>query len=205
LNQIRSILGEHGVVMAIGPTAVRRYLERGSETTPLAIKPLLELLQEELLQLDARIECWEAKLSSVAKEVPEVSRLCTIPGIGLLTASALVSCHGDLKSFKDGRTFAAWLGVVPAQHSSGGIPKLLGISKRGNIYVRKLLVQGALSVIRHALKKQDQHSLWIQRLYNEKGTKRTAIALANKNARIAWRLMTSGGEFSPLRCHTQEH
>ena len=125
----------------------------------------------------------------------------TVPGIGILTATALAVVCGDPKIFKNGRQFAAWLGLVPRQVTTGGKPTLLGISKRGDVYTRKLLIHGAHAVVRHALRKNDLHSLWIKKLHAAKGTNLTAVAVANKNARIAWRLMTSNEEYDPAMPH----
>lgn len=200
INQIRGFLGEHGVVLPLGVKAVRLFLSRGDELS-LNARPLFETLRSELVSLEESISRWEFELKRDVERFPEVKRLCSIPGMGILTASAIVSSHGDFKSFKNGRHFAAWLGLVPEQYSSGGKAKLLGLTKRGNVYVRKLLVQGAMAVIRHALKKSDPHSLWIQKLYHRKGAKLTAIALANKNARIAWKLLVTDDTFRASDCH----
>lgn len=200
INQIRSFLGEHGIVLTLGPRAVRSFLAKEPSVPLLAVKTFAAL-REELLVLDQRILNWERELEGAASQYAEIRRLCSIPGLGVLTASALISSHGDFKSFHNGRQFAAWLGLVPAQFSSGGKTKLLGITKRGNVYVRKLLVHGARAVIRHALKKADPHSLWIQKLHQRKGTKLAAIALANKNARIAWKLIVSTEQFDAQSCH----
>jgi len=201
INQIRGFLGEHGIVLPLGTKAVRSFLVSKGDDLALGVKPLFEELKNELFALDARIHDWEKRLLLCAERYPEVKRLCTIPGLGVLTASAIVSSHGDFKSFDNGRHFAAWLGLVPAQHTSGGKVKLMGLTKRGNVYVRKLLVHGARAVIRFALKKTDPHSLWIQKLHSRKGTKLTAIALANKNARIAWKLLVSDESFRANGCH----
>jgi transposase len=201
INQIRGFLSEHGVVLALGPRAVRQFLAGNFEQLSVESRPLFEELRVELLSLEERIKAWEKRMKLVVQEFPEVKRLCSIPGLGALTASAIVTSHGDFKSFRNGRHFAAWLGLVPAQYSSGGKAKLLGLTKRGNVYVRKLLVQGSLVVIRHALNKKDPHSLWIQKLLSRKGVKLTAIALANKNARIAWKLLVSDESFRADGCH----
>ena len=125
----------------------------------------------------------------------------TIPGIGILTATALAVVCGDPKMFKNGRQFAAFLGLVPRQVSTGGKPTLLGISKRGDVYTRMLLIHGARNVVRWALEKEDTHSLWIRKLHAVKGMNPTAVAVANKNARIAWRIMTSSEVYDPTLPH----
>ena len=201
INQMRGFLGEHGIVLPLGIKAVRKFLLNDSEQIPPVARSMFAELQMELLATEDRIKRWEKTLARTSSEFPAVARLLSIPGIGILTASALASAHGDFRSFKNGRHFAAWLGLVPAQWTSGGKPKLLGLTKRGNVYVRKLLVQGAMAVIRHSLHKPDAHSLWIQKLFRLKGAKLTAVALANKNARIAWKLSVSDDQFRASACH----
>jgi transposase len=121
--------------------------------------------------------------------------LMTIPGIGPITATALVAAVGDVGVFKNGRQFAAWLGLVPKQHSTGGQTRLLGISKRGDSYVRKLLIHGARATLRWAKLKTDGRSQWIRGLLARRGWNRTAVAVANKNARIVWALLSRGGSY----------
>ena len=117
----------------------------------------------------------------------------TIPGIGPITATALIAAVGDVGVFENGRQFAAWLGLVPKQHSTGGQTRLLGISKRGDSYLRKLLIHGARATLRFAGLKTDGRSRWIQGLLERRGWNRTAVAVANKNARIVWALLSRGG------------
>ena len=119
-----------------------------------------------------------------------------VPGIGPLTASAIVATITDAKSFENGRQLAAWLGLVPRQHSTGGKSVLLGMSKRGDTYVRTLLIHGARSAIEAARRKPDQHG-WLQRLLQRRNKNVAAVALANKNARIVWALMAHGREYQP--------
>src|SRR5262249_61495901 len=117
----------------------------------------------------------------------------TMPGIGAITATALVAAVGDVGVFKNGRQFAAWLGLVPKQCSTGGQTRLLGISKRGDSYLRKLLIHGARATLRLARTTADRRSQWIRRLLERRGWNRTAVAVANKNARIVWALLSGGG------------
>ena len=125
------------------------------------------------------------------------SKLARIPGIGPITASALVASLGDAKNFKNGRQVAAWLGLVPRQHLSGGKQNLLGISKRGDTYLRTLLVHGACAVIFHAENKKDPNSTcnWINGVVSRRNKNVAAVALANKNARIVWALLSDDREF----------
>ena len=204
INQMRGILLEHGVAVAQGPARLKRYLRAEFLTEPElspAIRRLIEELQAELSNLEAAITEVEQQMRQRVKASAMIRRLLTIPGVGLLSATALAVVCGDPKQFKNGRQFAALLGLVPRQFSTGGKTTLRGITKRGNVYVRMLLIHGARAVIRHALKKEDPHSLWIRKLYAAKGMNLTAVAVANKNARIAWRLMTTNDEYDPALPH----
>jgi transposase len=204
LNQIRGILLEHGVTVAQGAHRLKKYLATafmGEQEVSPALREIVGELQEELAELERRISVSEKRILDRAKACPLVQRLMTIPGIGLLSATALAVVSGNPKEFKNGRQFAAWLGLVPRQMSSGGKPTLLGISKRGDTYVRSLLIHGGRAVVRHALEKNDPHSLWIRKLHAAKGMNPTAVAVANKNARIAWRIMTSNEEYDPALPH----
>lgn len=205
MNAVRSLLAEWGVELAIGPASLRRYVREKFREDP-NISPIVRRTLDRLLELvsaqEQTISGIESELENRAKLCPLIQRVASIPGIGILTASALVCACGDHKSFKNGRQFAAWLGLVPRQHSTGGSTKLLGLSKRGDVYVRKLLIHGARTIIRHALKKNDKHSLWIQKLHSKKGTNLAAVAVANKHARVAWRLLASPGTtFDPALSH----
>ena len=203
-NQLRGILAEHGVVVGVGPGRLKKYLaERFCEEPELSpvVRNLIEELKEELRELTYRIEKSNERILQCAKASDVVRRLMTIPGVGILTATSLAVVCGDPKMFKNGRQFSAFLGLVPRQASTGGKPTLLGISKRGDTYTRMLLIHGARNVVRYALKKEDVHSLWIRKLHAVKGMNLTAVAVANKNARIAWRIMTSSEEYDPKLPH----
>lgn len=132
----------------------------------------------------------EKKLASISAQNEDCQRLLTIPGIGLLTATALVAAIGDISVFKNGRELAAWLGLVPRQHSTGGKPTLMGISKRGDSYLRTLLIHGGRTVVRVAHKYTDRKSRWVSELDQRRGKNISAVAVANKNARIAWALLS---------------
>ena len=124
----------------------------------------------------------------MAAQRPEL--LLTIPGVGLLTATAMVAAVSDINAFKNGRELAAWLGLVPRQHSTGGKPTLMGISKRGDNYLRALLIHGGRSVVRVADKYKDKRNRWVSELDQRRGKNISAVAVANKNARIAWALLS---------------
>jgi len=133
----------------------------------------------------------------ISEQNEDCKRLLTIPGIGLLTATALIAAIGDISVFKSGRELAAWIGLVPRQHSTGGKPTLLGISKRGDSYLRTLLIQihGGRSVVKVAHKHQDKRNQWIGEIKQRRGENISNVAVANKNARIAWALLTKKQDY----------
>jgi transposase len=195
INETRGLLHEYGLVVPQGAATFRKHaLERlATEEAKANLTPhslaLFQQLLEELATLDARVATYDTQLAQVAQTHPVCQRLMTIPGLGELTATALVAAVSDTTQFKNGRQFAAWLGLVPRQHSTGGKERLLGISKRGDSYLRKLLVHGARSCLRWVGRKRDRRSQWVQALMERRGWNRAAVALANKNARVAWVLL----------------
>jgi transposase len=200
-NQIRGLVGEYGLVAPVGIGHLRRalpeWLEDAENGLTDEFRVLLANLAEDLRQLDDRIvdlDEWIAQ--SVCKD-PVAQRLMKLRGIGPLTASALSGALGDGRAFSKGRDFAASLGLTPRQHSTGGKDRLLGISKRGDPYLRKLLVHGARAVIRHAKKRDDVLSLWIRALMARKHANVAAVALANKTARVAWAIVHDGTDYDP--------
>ena len=152
-------------------------------------------MRSELLMWDEKIISYERQLLEIVKENPVCRRLTDIPGIGPITATAVWAHVGNALLFKNGRQFAAYLGLVPRQHSSGGKTRLQGISKRGDRYIRQLLIHGARAVVRFAELKKDPRSLWIQRIDIQRGRNKACVALANKNARVIWALMARGEEY----------
>jgi transposase len=196
-NQVRGIAMEHGVILPVGASSVRRFLETQLEHSGLSqtIKEILRKLGDEFMDIEQRIVDLEKQLELRSKQSTTIKRIRTIPGVGLLTATALCTVSGNMGCFKNGRQFAAFIGLVPRQCTTGGKTRLLGVTKQGNAYLRHLLIQGAVAVIRHVKKKDDPYSLWIRKLHAAKGTRRTAVAIANKNARIAWRIITSQAQF----------
>lgn len=200
-NQIRGLLAEYGVVAAARVATLRRalpgVLEDAGNGLSLDFRELLEELRQDLVHLDMRVAEMDKKLKALADAEPAAKRLQGIPGIGLVTATALVCAVGDGNDFRRGRDMAAWLGLVPRQHSSGGRDNLLGMSKRGNAYLRTLLIHGARSVLKVAGKKADPRSLWLQNLCARRNKNIAAVALANKNARIAWALLSKGLDYRP--------
>lgn len=198
-NQIRGLLAEHGVVIDKRlerlRTAMPLILEDADNGLTLLLRALLSELVEDLRGLDARVGALDERIACAARQSESAQRLQQIPGIGPITATALVAAVGDARAFKRGRDMAAWLGLVPAQHSSGGRERMLGISKRGDTYVRMLLIHGARSVARYVANKTDDRSRWLQALGERRHKNVAVVALANKNARIAWALLTRGEHY----------
>jgi transposase len=193
INETRGLLHEYGIIVPQGAATFRQHAlaKLATDATKLSAAglALFQQLLEELAALDARVATYDAQLAQVAQTHPVCQRLMTIPGLGELTATALVAAVSDAAQFKNGRQFAAWLGLVPRQHSTGGKVRLLGISKHGDRYLRKLLVHGARSCLRWVGRKRDRRSQWVQALMERRGWNRAAVALANKNARVAWVLL----------------
>jgi len=193
-NQIRGLLMEYGIVISKGIACIRKaipeILEDAENNLTSIFRELLSELYEEMVHLDERIDTLEKKLQSISLQNKDCQRLLTIPGVGLLTATAMVAAVSDINAFKNGRELAAWLGLVPRQHSTGGKPTLMGISKRGDNYLRALLIHGGRSVVRVADKYKDKRNRWVSELDQRRGKNISAVAVANKNARIAWALLS---------------
>ena len=200
-NQIRGLLMEYGEIIPQGISYIRKSIpqilgDADNELTAL-FRELLAELYEEMVHLDERIKTLEYKLEALCAQNEEslprcigyCQRLLSIPRVGLLSATAMVASIGDIRAFKNGRELAAWLGLVPRQHSTGGQPTLLGISKRGDTYLRTLLIHGGRTVVRVADKHTDQRNQWITQLDARRGKNISAVAVANKNARVAWALL----------------
>lgn len=198
-NEIRGLLAEYGVILPKGISAIRSGLleriEHQSFRLSDSMKRLMLELVEEFHQIDRRVDGYDAKFKAISRTHPVARRLNTIPGVGPLASTALVALVADPKLFKNGRQFAAYLGLVPRQHSTGGKPKLLGITKSGDKYVRKILVHGARSVVRVAPRKSDRRSRWVVELAQRRGVNRATVACANKNARAAWCIMNGEAEY----------
>ena len=199
VNQIRGLLAEYGIVVATRIDALRRalpdLLEDADNGLSGLFRRLLEGLRQDLVELDRRVAELDGEIQRTAKEDETARRLQTIPGIGPITATALAASVGDARQFKRGRDLSAWLGLTPGQHSSGGKDRLLGMSKRGDSYLRTLLIHGARSVIQAAANKTDPRSRWIVGVAARRHKNVAAVALANKNARITWALLVRGGAY----------
>jgi len=201
VNQIRGLLAEYGVIINRGVASVRRdlplILEDASNGLTLMARELFAELLDELCTLDQRMNRCEQRIKAANKENELCQRLDEVLGIGPITASALYAAGGDGGDFTNGRHFSAWLGLVPGQHSSGGKAVLLGISKRGNSYLRTLLIHGARAVLRYSAGKTDRFSCWAQALLERRGHNRACVAVANKLARMAWVVMAKGERYRP--------
>ncbi len=200
-NQIRGLLAEFGVVIPKGITYIAKripgILEDAENGLPDTTRPLIARLAAHLKELGREVDELEAQIQAWHRQNAESRRLAEIPGIGPITASALVASIGDAKTFDNGRQLAAFLGLVPRQHSSGGRETLLGISKRGDVYLRTLLIHGARAVVRVAERRTDPTDTWLKRLLNRRHKNVAAVALANKNARTAWALLAHGRDYRP--------
>ena len=189
INRLRGLMSEFGVVLPLRSVTVRRQAADAAEVLPeLARRAITDLL-EQLRLLDGRIGAYDKEIEAQARLSEPARRLMKIRGIGPTTALAIVATVGNAREFKNGRQFAAWIGLVPGQHSTGGKARLGHISKRGDAYLRNLFVQGARSVLQTASIHQDRLSRWALELQQRRGYYRTLVAIANKNARIAWALL----------------
>jgi len=201
VNQTRGLLAEYGLVIGQGRRTLRQaipaLLEDAQNGLSLDFRQLLAELYDELVALDARVEQLTDRIEQQVRQDPDTQRLMQVPGIGPLTASALVAAVGDATQFRNGRQLAAFLGLVPRQHSSGGKARLLGIHKRGDSYLRQLLVHGARSVLRTAAHKPDDRSRWLVNLSTRKHRNTATVAQANKTARIAWAVLARNESYRP--------
>jgi len=201
INTVRGALREFGLVIPLGSRrvlpAVQAALEDADSGLPDALRPALAEACQEIRQLEARIRSVEHQLQALADETPIVASLRSVPGVGLLTATALVALVGNVERFRSARHFASYLGLTPRESSSGLIRRLGAISKRGDGYLRMLLIHGARSVICHA-KKTDSHDrlrTWVLDREHRRGHNKAAVALANKLARILWAVWRNGTPF----------
>jgi transposase len=199
VNEIRGLLNEYGIVLPQSIAKFRALIVDKLETDQAKLTALsTEVfwhLYDEFLAVEKRLAYYDEKLAAIGQAHPECQRLQTIPGIGPVSATALIAAIGDVTQFKNGRQLAAWLGLVPREHSTGGKPRLLGISKRGDVYLRKLLVHGARATLRWIETKHDERSQWLKALMARRGKNRAAVALAKKNARIVWALLAYNQEY----------
>ncbi len=204
INQLRAILLERGVVAPQGKRKLETFLtllmdeQGGAGLSPRMIL-LVADARTQWAEIDRRIAAFDTELVQWAKENDEARRLITIPGFGAIVASALVAAVGHAESFDSGRDLAAWLGLVPRQFTTGGKPKLLGISKRGNKYLRKQLIHGARAALPHVAERNTPLGRWAKELMTRVHHNVAVVALANKLARIAWAVLRRGERFAAAR------
>lgn len=192
INRLRGLMAEFGVVLALRSVTVRRQAAQAAEVLPELAQRAIRDLLDQLRVLDERIGAYDKEIETQARLSEPARRLMGIRGIGTTTALAIVATAGNAREFKNGRQFAAWIGLVPGQYSTGGRTRLGHISKRGDAYLRNLLVQGARSVLQTAGAHQDRLSRWALEVQARRGYYRALVAIANKNARIAWALLAKG-------------
>lgn len=193
-NQLRGLLAEFGVVLPVGVARLRAGLAEAIERVPALLRPALHEAARRLSQLEQASTEHTAQIEQFAQLSPLCRRLMRERGIGPITASAFVATIGSPAHYRNGRQLAASLGLVPRQHSTGGKAVLLGITKRGDRYVRMLLIHGARAVLSRAAGKTDPLSRWLQQLAQRRGVNRASVALANKNARHLWAIWRAEGE-----------
>jgi transposase len=201
VSQIRGLLLERGVPIALSISRVRRAVPEILEdvdnglNTPLraAVYELFELVR----YLDERVAYFDREIDQIFRRSAVCQRIAQIPGVGPKTATAIMAAAGDGAEFKNGRHFAAWLGLVPRQHSSGDRRVMMGIIKRGDRHLRTLLVHGARAVVRVSKNKTDRFSHWVNSVHERRGHNKAIVAVANKNARIIWTLLRNEQHYQP--------
>ncbi|MFA9459987.1 IS110 family transposase [Thiohalorhabdus methylotrophus] len=198
-NRVRAMLLEFGITvpkkMANLRKALPTILEDAENGLPDGARDLIAQHWHQLQELDDRVTRATQQLNQLARQDARTARLLTVPGIGPMLATAFVAAVGDGSQFAKGRDCSAWVGLVPQQFTTGGKPRLLGISKRGNRYLRTLLVHGARALLRHAHRHNDALRRWIRQLDGRTHANKAAVALANKLTRVAWAVLTRGEEF----------
>jgi transposase len=204
INHLRALLLERGIVVPQGRRKLEEELsvfadEDGIEALSPRIRLLIEDLRAEWRALDERIAAFDAEFVRMARDDEAVRRLTKIPGIGTINATALAAAVGNARAFKRGRDMAAWLGLTPRQMTTGGKPRLLGISKRGNRYLRKNLIHGARAVLPYLVERETPLGRWARGLLARAHKNVVVVALANKLARIAWAVLAHGCAYD-ARC-----
>jgi transposase len=199
VNQIRGLLGEFGIIVPKGVPRLRnempRILEDADNGLPPLAREILFQLLEQFRQIDVHVEAYDRKILDLAKADEAACRLMKIEAIGPQTATALIASIGDARVYHSGRSFAAALGMTPRQHSSGGKARLGKITRMGDRYLRTLLVHGARAYLRVVGPKTDAKSVWVKQLQQRRHVNIAAVALAAKNARIAWAILAHGTEY----------
>jgi transposase len=199
INRLRGLLAEFGIIMPKGRYPAQKnivgILEDAENNLPFLARELLNDLWQSIKALNEEVLKYDRKLYALANKMKDAKRLMSIPGIGEITATAVVATVNDAKHFDSSRSFAAWIGLVPRQYSTGGVARLGRISKRGEKHIRTSLIHGARAVIANCKNKTDRTSLWVKDLVQRRGFKRATVALAAKNARLIWALLHSEKEY----------
>lgn len=197
-NQLRAVLLERGIILPRRRAALKQRLDDlsdGDVAVSARVARLLGDLRDEWASLDRRIGAYDDELAALTRDDPRARALATIPGIGVINATALLAAVGDASTFAKGRDLAAWLGLTPRQHSTGGKTRLLGISKRGNRYLRVQLIHGARAAMAHFVKQETPTGDWIRQLLARAHPNVAIVALAAKLARTAWAILRHGRSF----------
>jgi transposase len=197
INHIRGLLGEYGVVIPVGAFRFRKDIRTAISEASLSTlaKQNFHALIAEFEGLDKRIAEIDRKLIAICRTDERCKRLATLPGVGPVIATALVAAVDDGQHFSSGRALAAWIGLVPRQYTTGGKPRLGGIGKRGNQYLRRQLIHGARSVLIRISARSDRRAKWAQELLVRAGHNKTLVAIANKTARMAWAVLRRGESY----------
>lgn len=195
INRIRGLLSEFGVVLPLKATLVRREAMRQLEDMSGWANTVIGDLLNEVTRLDERIAQYDKHIEAIARQSAPARQLMQLPGVGPTTATALVAMIGRGQEFRCGRQLSAWLGLVPGQYSSGGKQRLGRITKAGDRYLRTLLILGARSVLQSARKKEDAISRWTKDVEGRRGYWKAVVAMAAKNARLAWAVLRRGEDF----------
>jgi transposase len=200
-NRLRGLLTEYGVVVGVGLDRLRRALpeivEDGANGIPSIARDVFADAGQQLRELDVRIAAYDRRIATLARASEPVQRLMKIEGVGPVTATALVASVGNASVFNNGRQFAAWLGLTPRQHSTGGKQRLGAMTKHGDVYLRTLLIHGARAVLRVTANRNDAKSRWAESLRRRRPDNVAAVALAAKHARIIWALLARGQDYRP--------
>jgi transposase len=199
ISQMRGLLLDRGIAIGAAATRARRLIpqilcEPDEELTEL-MREIVGSLYAFMLQIDQRIRAFDKQIDVIFKGSEPCQRIAKISGVGPKTATAMIAAIGNGSDFQNGRHLAAWLGLVPRQHSSGDRRVMMGISKRGSQHLRTLLVHGARAVVRTATRKTDARSNWVNDLRQRRGHNRATVAVANKNARVIWAVLRSGDQY----------
>ena len=201
INQIRGLLLERGITIRKGRRHIEEslpgILEDADNKLSGALRVLLTELRLEMQYLQRQVDESDKLILRIANQLEDCRRMLAVPGIGPMTATATIAAIGNGSAFKKGRGFAAWLGVVPGEHSTGGKQTLTGTSRRGNRYLRKLFVQGAHAVLQQRMKQSNGLNTWLAQLTSRKRTQVAAVALANKMARMVWAVLSKGEAYRP--------